>query len=109
MKSYTIHKIKSAVYRLFHPSFWFSNLETSKEYDRWLYDALTSDSLDIKSVNTHVISINGVAIWAANYPYAFGYPYNNNFGISVLPRALTRRMLKDKIVELITKNTLKGE
>ena len=83
-------------YRLL-PWYWFQSYPTS-----WEWDALLNEILDKRTnvtVSNYTTTIDGVEIWTANYPYAYGSPRNTK---KFLPSVKTRKRLK-KFVERLKK------
>jgi hypothetical protein len=83
--------------RVFKPIYWTQNYPTC-----WEWDALLNEIMDkAENINTDKIcrvNIDGVEIWASNWPYAYGSPHiliNDN---NVLPSVKTRKRLKKMLV-----------
>jgi hypothetical protein len=84
------------LYRLL-PLYWFQNYRTNMEWDRTLNELL--DRGPITEVGDHTVKVAGVTVWASNWPYAYGSPYNPY--VKVLPRVSTRNRLQSEIVKAL--------
>lgn len=71
-------------YRLL-PGFWMQNRKTSRPWDQALNRAL---DLGVTFVGAHEATVGPFTVWVSNYPYGFGY--NRNDPLELLPRCATR-------------------
>lgn len=100
MSKYTKHILRNILFVITHPGYWLQIYPTCTTFDRWMFNALTSN-YNLVIVDSNYIKLNGIELCVENYPCAFGRTKISK----VLPRALTRRMLRDAI----TNKILKGE
>ena len=66
-----MNKYLVTLYFIINPRWWIMNEFYSDEYwDRELNQLL--DDYKLKDIDTHTAVLNGVQVWIANYPYAYG-------------------------------------
>lgn len=83
---------------LFRPSFWLSNYSVNKEWDYTLNE-LIDNAKNIK-IQRNTMEIDGVGIWIANFPYAYGNPYKfMGPEFNFLPRRITRERLNKFVID----------
>jgi len=83
---------------IFRPSFWVISLAYNKGWDKRL-NKLLDDKCDVKMNNRTAIlrsESDEIEIWVSNYPYAFGYWYQQN---NLRPSRLTIERLATYIAE----------
>lgn len=56
---------------ILRPDTWLLVGDIDKKYSKQLLKVLKDDPI-IEEIDKYVVKINGVRIWKANYPYAFG-------------------------------------
>ena len=85
---------------IFSPSYWFMMNKYSKEWDRFVRDAIDGD--DIEFDGLYRAKANGVEIWIGNYPYSYGSPYD---GPGVRPsRGTIKKLFNHHVKKFIAMN-----
>ena len=83
-----------------NPGTWLRNQRTCKIWDKELNEMLDNpvftegydgSYLTKKSFDDYTITLNGTRLWISNYPYCYGYNYDNNN--SKLPKRGTVKRL----------------
>jgi hypothetical protein len=64
-------KLKTILRILVTPKYWVRNHETSKTVSAFINDALDR-GCEVRRLNQHEIELDGMVIWAGNYPYSYG-------------------------------------
>jgi hypothetical protein len=67
-----INKHLLTIYFIINPRWWVMNDSYIEEWDRELNHLL--DNYKLKDIGRHTAVLNGVEVWIANYPYAYGTP-----------------------------------
>jgi hypothetical protein len=78
------------------PSVWIRTEKKHAAFDRWLWEALVSQTLTID--DEYTAGVAGVNVWIANAPYANGKQYRNDRFSCGRATAL---LLKDKVDALL--------
>lgn len=83
---------------LIRPDWWCRNYKTNKDWDKALTTILDNPNLVVNKVDEFTIDINGIAVWIANYPYAYGHHYGGRglrgFGKGIPSRTTAMRLRK---------------
>lgn len=59
------------IWVLLHPSFWIMNYPYNEGWDKALNEAMDNKAMVFKQGACR-IELDGLEIWVANYPYAYG-------------------------------------
>jgi hypothetical protein len=86
-----IWKIKNALFRLTHPSFWLQNVRTSYEWDAQLRQLMQEHG--VRRIDNCTADVGGVTIWIKNYPYGFGKRFMSPLNGLPIPAPITRRRI----------------
>ena len=89
-----LKRISDFFFILVRPHYWLSIESTCYKWDARVNYLL--DNYTPTSISSHVIVINNINIWIANYPYAYGSHWGGPS--DVIPRPKTRVRLK-KVVD----------
>jgi len=82
------------------PSCWIRNEITNKYVSNFIKKSLDDGHVPIM-INQYTHRLNNKCIWTSNYPYSFGYLYNDH--TKSLPDRRTVFRLYDAIMKEITK------
>lgn len=92
--------IKDYLFRIFRPRFWIQIYPTSDALSKRIEAAIDSQAT-VTTRGCSAVMIDGMELWTANYPYAYGEPMN--FETGVLPSARVRKKLHNYIIERANK------
>ena len=91
-------RIKNALFRITHPSFWVQNYPTDYEYDYYLNKLM--DEKGVPWSGGAKVSYENFDLWVCNWPYAYGTTMDGE----VLPAPLTRvRVKRESSISFIKK------
>lgn len=93
MSNYKHSNIRGFFKYLLRPRFWFRNYSFNADWDRRLNEIL--DSPEFENMDNYWAEINGVKIWIANYPYAYG----QLGGTEVMPSRETVERLHKAVIK----------
>lgn len=88
-------RIIEILFAIMHPRFWISNYSACKYWDTEI-KRLIDEKAEVRTKGIYHCKIGPYTIWAANYPYAYGYTHSCE---PVLARRLTRKRLRDYITK----------
>lgn len=90
-------RIKTVLRILMTPKCWARNYLTHKKWDKALREQLLNPVFT--EISEHSVKLNGVEIWVANYPYAYGSQYSSRTREKYLPSRATVFLLHDMLPE----------
>lgn len=90
-----IEAIKDFLFAVTHPNHWVRNDGTNNILDKRIREALLNPKFEC--LCEHTVVLNGVHLWIANYPYAYGDIYANPFHVEGLPKRRTVARLRDAV------------
>ena len=76
---------------LFTPGLWLRNDPTSKEISAFIVSSLAQGFRPVP-VNEHIMTLRGVPIWRANWPYTYGSLYGTGENTGIEDRLPSRRV-----------------
>lgn len=79
------------------PGYWIQLHRTVAEWDAFLAGAIATG--EITEINKHTCKVGGVRVWIANWPHAYGHPYDAGFPEDMLPTVRTRKMLRRAVLQ----------
>lgn len=72
-----------------NPNWWVMNNSYNETWDKKLNHLLDNHKLEID--NYHTAELDGITIWIANYPYAYGVIWGNPFSKNINTLSLQGR------------------
>ena len=84
---------------LLDPPFWMGIKPICLVWDAKLNDLM--DNNEVKRHGCHHAVIGETHVWAASYPYAYGYAAGGLDGLTGIPKRKTRIRLHNKLIELL--------
>lgn len=66
--------MKPNIFSVLNPGFWLRNHRTNKVWDNAL-NKLLDKNPKITDVTRHTCKLDGIKVWVANWPHAYGHKY----------------------------------
>jgi len=90
--------LKSFLFRLCHPAAWQAQRPVNPEFDEKIRNLMLS-RMPVRVLDNYTVKLGDTVLWTRNFPYCYGYEYAypERQQLEMLPRVLTRYMLRDYI------------